>query len=118
MSVDQYWQQQYQEKILFLLKLGYVDEIFNTFIDARLNKKLKAAKRELEAMTPAPMNTMLQKQPREEAIALWQKRKAMVVQEVPSTAQGTFKLMILHYSKGKHSGYTKFLCLKYNTLIS
>jgi hypothetical protein len=47
--------------ILFLL--DYVEEIFNTFVDAKLNKKLKAARKELETMAPAPMNTMLEKQP-------------------------------------------------------
>jgi len=39
-------------------------------------------------MTPDPMNTMLEKQPRAEAIELWQRRKSMVVEEVPSTLAG------------------------------
>ena len=55
------------------------------FIDAKQNKKLEAARLELQAMTPAPMNTMLEKQPRDKA-----KRKSMVVQEVPRTVQGIF----------------------------
>lgn len=63
--------------------------MFNTFIDGKLNKKLTAARKELETMTPAPMNTMLEKQPKEEATEAWRKRKAMVVQEVPRTIQGT-----------------------------
>jgi hypothetical protein len=41
-------------------------------------------------MTPAPMNTMLEKQPRDKATELWKKRKSMVVQEVPRTVQGIF----------------------------
>lgn len=36
-----------------------------------------------EAMTPAHMNTMLEKWPGDEAIELWKKRKSMVVQDVP-----------------------------------
>ena len=31
------------------------------FTDAKQNKKLEAARLELQAMTPAPMNTMLEK---------------------------------------------------------
>lgn len=40
-------------------------------------------------MTPTPMNTMIEKQPREEAIEAWRKRKAMVVQDVPRSIQST-----------------------------
>ena len=46
-------------------------------------------------MTPAPMNTMLQKQPRKEATDAWRKRKSMVVQEVPGTTAGNAKHIIL-----------------------
>ena len=81
--------------ILFLL--DYVEEMFNTFVDAKLNKKLKAARKELETMAPAPMNTMLEKQPRKEATEAWRKRKSMVVQEVPRTLQGT-EQFVLRYS--------------------
>ncbi|CAB4008089.1 Hypothetical predicted protein [Paramuricea clavata] len=49
--------------------------------------QLEAARLELQAMTPAPMNTMLEKQPRDKATELWKKRKSMVVQEVPRTVQ-------------------------------
>ncbi|XP_028406811.1 uncharacterized protein LOC114529255 [Dendronephthya gigantea] len=67
---------------------NYVDEIMNMFIEVQKSKKLKEARKELEIMTPAPMNTMLQKQPRCEATAAREKRKSMVVQEVPRTIQG------------------------------
>ena len=40
----------------------------------------------LRNMTPAPINTMLQKQPREEAIAKKIKRSKMVVADVPPTS--------------------------------
>jgi hypothetical protein len=64
-----------------------------------LGKKLKASRKELEMMEPAPMNTMLQKQPREEATEAWRKRKSIVVQEVPGTLPGiviyTYVIQIL-----------------------
>ena len=60
------------------------------FIDAKQNKKLEAARLELQATTPAPMNTMLEKQQRDKATESWKKRKSMVVQEVPRTVQGIF----------------------------
>jgi tRNA U34 5-carboxymethylaminomethyl modifying GTPase MnmE/TrmE len=89
---------QVTEKLkMILCLLDYVEEIFNTFVDAKLNKKLKAARKELETMAPAPMNTMLEKQPRKEATEAWRKRKSMVVQEVPRTLQGTVQF-VLRYS--------------------
>lgn len=60
--------------------------MYDTFIKASKEKKLKEAVNQLNAMTPAPMNTMLEKQSKEEAVAVWKKRKSMVVQEVPGTA--------------------------------
>ena len=45
-------------------------------------------------MAPAPMNTLLEKQPRKEATEAWRKRKAMVVQEVPGTLPGIVKYVI------------------------
>ena len=75
---------------IYFFSLDYVEEIFNMFIDAKQNKKLEAARLELQAMTPAPMNTMLEKQPRDKATESWKKRKSMVVQEVPRTVQGIF----------------------------
>jgi hypothetical protein len=74
----------------FFCSLDYVEEIFNMFIDAKQNKRLEAARLELQTMTPAPMNTMLEKQPRDKATESWKKRKSMVVQEVPRTVQGIF----------------------------
>ncbi|XP_044176759.1 uncharacterized protein LOC114964351 [Acropora millepora] len=63
----------------------YIDDIYNTFLDAKKCNTLRAAKEDLEAMTPAPMNAMLEKQPQDEAIELWKKRKSMVVQDIPRT---------------------------------
>ena len=45
----------------------YVEEIFNSMLGAD-EKKLDAARDALVKMTPAPMSTMLEKQPKEEAM--------------------------------------------------
>lgn len=69
--------------------LDYIESLYETFVDATSYNLLKEAKEELDAMAPAPMNTMLDKQPREEALELWKRRKTMTVQEVPSTLTGS-----------------------------
>ena len=53
-----------------------------------INKRelLKKESKNLKEMTPQPMNTMLLKQPRDEAIKKRSERKAMVVKDVPPTA--------------------------------
>lgn len=71
--------------------------MFNTFVSAKQENALDAAFDELQAMTPAHMNSMLEKQPKEEAINLWKRRKTMVVQEVPRTAQGRLNLICYCY---------------------
>ena len=63
--------------------------MYDTFIEAIQGKNLPAAIEELNAMTPEPMNTMLEKQSWQEATDVWKKRKSMVVQEVPPTIPGT-----------------------------
>ena len=74
--------------ISFFLSADYIDEIYSTFLDAKKGNALGAAIEELEAMTPAPMNTMLEKQSQSEAIELWKRRKTMVTQEIPRTGEG------------------------------
>ncbi|XP_031551765.1 uncharacterized protein LOC116289030 [Actinia tenebrosa] len=64
----------------------YIDRVYDTFIEAQSQKNLLGALEELNAVTPAPMHTMLEKQSRQDAVTLWKKRKSMVVQEVPGTA--------------------------------
>ena len=48
--------------------IDYVDDIYQTMVEAIGTKKLEDAIDELIEKTPAPMNTMLNKQSREEAI--------------------------------------------------
>ena len=63
----------------------YVDEIYETIVDAILCKKLEKEIKELKAQTPPPMNRMLEKQPRSEAIRKKQSRESMPIVDVPPT---------------------------------
>ena len=60
--------------------------------------ELKNANTELYEKTPAAMNTMLEKQPRAEALLKRQQRSKMVVTDVPPTTPGT-----LHHITAVHS---------------
>ena len=64
--------------------------MYDTCVSAIKEKNLQAAIQELNGMTPEPMNSMLDKQPRQEAIDKRNKRKSMVVEDVPSTMPGTW----------------------------
>ena len=77
---------------MILCLLDDAEEMFNTFVDAKLNTKLKA-----ETMAAAPMNIMLEKQPRKEETEAWRKRKSMVVQEVQKTLQGIIQFVLRYY---------------------
>ncbi|XP_015749382.1 PREDICTED: uncharacterized protein LOC107329161 [Acropora digitifera] len=66
----------------------YVEEIFQTFIKAS-KEEIKDAASKLREKTPAAMNTMLEKQSREEAIKKKEERSQMVVKDVPPTTPGT-----------------------------
>ena len=64
-------------KIQFLSSLvGYVEDIYQTYLQST-KEDLSAAAMKLKEMAPAPMNSMLDKQPREEAIAKRAKRMKM-----------------------------------------
>ena len=53
---------------------------------------LREAAAKLQEKTPAPMNTMLEKQPRAEAVQKRADRSRMVVKDVPPTTPGTLLL--------------------------
>ena len=59
--------------------------MFQTYLSST-EDELQQAARKLRNMTPAPINTTLQKQPREEAVAKKIKRSKMVVTAVPPTS--------------------------------
>ena len=72
-----------------------MEEIFQTYLKTSKDDLDDAASR-LKRMTPAPMNSMLKKQPRGEAIEKREKRKSMVVADVPPTTPGTCYIPIFH----------------------
>lgn len=69
---------------MLVVVLDYVEEIFQTFIKASKDEIIDAAAK-LYEKTPAAMNTMLEKQSREEAIKRKEERSQMVVKDVPPT---------------------------------
>ena len=94
--------------------MDYVEGVYQTFLEAKnTTNSLSNAVRELKEMTPLPMNTMLDKETRESALDARQKRKKMVVKNVPPTtpckytSPFTFKQMYgmyLHaHSNSTHS---------------
>ena len=68
--------------------IDYVDDIYQTMVEAIEKKQLKDAINELAEKTPAPMNTMLTKQSQEEAIEKRKRRDAMQLVDVPPTNPG------------------------------
>ena len=67
--------------------LGYVDEIYTILKMAVFDGSIKGLSSLIESKVPAPMNTMLTKQSREEAVATYKERKAMVITEVPASEE-------------------------------
>lgn len=68
--------------------IDYVDDIYQTLVEAIGTKKLEDAIDELIEKTPAPMNTMLTKQSREEAIGKRKRRDTMQLVDIPPTNPG------------------------------
>ena len=64
---------------------GYVEEIYQTYLEST-KKELNAAAMQLKEMAPAPMNSMLHKQPRAEAIEKRARRMKMTVEDVAPTS--------------------------------
>ncbi|XP_068673626.1 uncharacterized protein [Montipora foliosa] len=70
-------------------KFEYVEDIYQTYLVAWEKNQLKVAMQELSAMNPPPMNTMLEKQAREEAIMKRTERKGKTAKDVPPTTPVT-----------------------------
>lgn len=68
----------------------YVEDIYQTYLAAQEKNQLRAAMQELSDMNPSPMNRMLEKQSKEEAIAKRKERKGKKVKDVPPTTPGNF----------------------------
>jgi hypothetical protein len=73
---------------ILAFEIDYVEEMFRTVVESIGTAKIKDAINELESLTPPPMNTMLNKQPRVEAIARKRKRDSMELGNVPPTNPG------------------------------
>ena len=60
------------------------------YLVAQDKNQLEVAMQELSAMNPPPMNTMLARQAREDAIMKRTERKGKTVKDVPPTTPGNF----------------------------
>ena len=69
-----------------MYSVAYVEEIFNTAM-ITMEKNLNDAKEELKKMTPPPINSMLQKQYKQDAIKNVGRKQIKAV-DVPPTAPG------------------------------
>ncbi|XP_074631511.1 uncharacterized protein LOC141890044 isoform X1 [Acropora palmata] len=76
----------------------YVEEIFQMYLKASKDDLDDAASK-LKRMVPAPMNSMLDKQPRGEAIEKMEKRRSMVVADIPPTIPGICYILLFPLSK-------------------
>ena len=72
---------------------GYVEEIYQTYLEST-KKELDTAAMQLKEMATAPMNSMLDKQPREEAIEKRARRMKMTVEDVAPTNLTIFVAML------------------------
>ena len=75
---------------MFYHSLGYVKDIYQVMLCAIQSGKLKSARNDLKEMTPLPMNTMLVKQSKSEAILKKVQRKGMTIVDVPPTNPGSW----------------------------
>ena len=66
----------------------YVKDIYGTFLTST-EQELKNAVKKLKDMSPEPMDSMLEKQPKTQEIAKHKERKSMITQDVPPTTPGT-----------------------------
>ena len=66
----------------FLLLLDYVEEIFQTFLSASADD-LKGAAAKLKELTPLPMNSMLERESKTDAVKKKTDRSKKVVEDVP-----------------------------------
>ena len=75
---------------MFYHSLGYVEDIYQVMLCAIQAGMLKSARNDLKEMTPLPMNTMLVKQSKSEAILKKVQRKGMTIVDVPPTNSGSW----------------------------
>ncbi|XP_015749576.1 PREDICTED: uncharacterized protein LOC107329403 [Acropora digitifera] len=84
------------------LNFEYVEEIFQTFLSAS-SDDLKRAIAKLKELTPLPMNSMLQRESKTDAVKKKSDRSKRVVEDVPPTTPGKkahIQLFHLFWGKG------------------
>ena len=84
--------------------IDYVEDIYQTMVEAIKMKKLKDVIDALKRQSPAPMNTMLTKQLREEAIQKRKTRDAMELADVPPTCTNLGMQSVNKLCKFKEQG--------------
>ena len=67
--------------------LSHYVEIFQTYLKAT-KEDLKEAAQKLNEKSPAQMNEMLQKQPRDDSLRKREERSKMMLKDVPPTTPG------------------------------
>lgn len=70
----------------------YVEDIYQMYIESQAKGHLGVAMQELSDMNPLPMNRMLERQSKEEAIAKRTERKGKTVKDVPPTTADTSEI--------------------------
>ena len=74
----------------------YVEEFYQTYLEAENTKQLGAAANELRDKAPLPMNSMLQKEDRKVAVEGRQARQKMEVVNVPPTTPCKLYLLSMY----------------------
>ena len=78
-------------KYFIYVLTDYVEDIYQAMIEAIRSKQLEDAIDELKEQTPPPMNTMLNKQSKEEAIQKRNMKDRIQLVDVPPTNPGIVK---------------------------
>ena len=81
-------------KYFVYFTIDYVEDIYQTMVEAIGSKQLDEPMDELKKQTLSPMNTMLNKQPREEAIRKRNTRDKTQLVDVPPTNPGTISIQL------------------------
>ena len=78
--------------------IDYVEDIYQTLLEAHEKDLLEAVIKELAEITPTPMNTMVEKQTKEDAHAKKKRLESMVNVNVPPTTPGKYLFCIINLS--------------------
>ena len=94
-----------------------MEEIFQTFLSAS-SDDLKRAIATLKELTPLPMNSMLQRESKTDAVKKKTDRSKRVVEDVPPTTPGKkahIQLFHLFWGKGWHGRQEAACCIGTST---